>query len=183
MTKVILDIDSFKALSSDTRVDILKSLDGKKMGLNELCKETQLTKATLHEHLTKLIQAELIKKNQRDGHKWVYYKLTWKGSSLLHPENTRVMLLFTTTIIALSAAITGFFLHLQRLTPIIQQNERMFLPENDGVFNAPLAIEKGGECLVYNQYFLTIGVICSIIFITLLALSIWRFKKNEKQKL
>ena len=59
----------------------------------------------------------------------------------------------------------------------------MFLPENDDILTAPLAIEKGGESLVYNQYFLTIGIICSIIFITLLALSIWRFKKNEKQKL
>jgi len=183
MTKVILDLDSFKALSSDTRVDILKALDGKKMGLNDLCKETQLTKATMHEHLTKLIQAGLIKKNQRDGHKWVYYKLSWKGSSLLHPENTRVMLLFATTVIALTAAITGFFMHLQQYLPQAAQKEGMALAENDSALKAPLFYEGGRELITQSQLFLGIGIVCGIIFVTFLTLSIWRYTKNKEQKL
>ncbi|MBP1662723.1 MAG: transcriptional regulator, ArsR family [Thermoplasmatales archaeon] len=101
MTKITLDRETFKALASDTRLDILKTLDGKNMGLNEIAKVTNLNKATLHEHLTKLHEAGLIKRNERDGHKWVYYKLTWKGESLLHPENTKIVVLFATTIIAL----------------------------------------------------------------------------------
>jgi len=183
MSKVILDLESFKALSSDTRVDILKALDGKKMGLNDLCKQTQLTKATLHEHLNKLVQAGLIKKNQRDGHKWVYYKLSWKGSSLLHPENTRVMLLFTTTIIALSAAITGFFLHLQQIIPADTRNEGMLLAENDNLSKSPLLFEGGSELITQNQLFLGIGILCAIIFVTLLTISLWRYKKNKEKKL
>ncbi len=101
MTKITLDRETFKALASDTRLDILKTLDGKNMGLNEIAKVTNLNKATLHEHLTKLNEAGLIKRNERDGHKWVYYKLTWKGESLLHPENTKIVVLFATTIVAL----------------------------------------------------------------------------------
>lgn len=100
MTKITLDRETFKALASDTRLDILKTLDGKNMGLNEIAKATNLNKATLHEHLGKLHGAGLIKRNERDGHKWVYYKLTWKGESLLHPENTRIVVLFTTTFVA-----------------------------------------------------------------------------------
>jgi len=100
MTKITLDRETFKALASDTRLDILKTLDGKNMGLNEIAKVTNLNKATLHEHLTKLNEAGLIKRNERDGHKWVYYKLTWKGESLLHPENTKIVVLFATTIVA-----------------------------------------------------------------------------------
>lgn len=101
MTKITLDRETFKALASDTRLDILKTLDGKNLGLNEIAKVTNLNKATLHEHLMKLHEAGLIKRNEREGHKWVYYKLTWKGESLLHPENTRIVVLFALTIVAL----------------------------------------------------------------------------------
>lgn len=101
MTKITLDRETFKALASDTRLDILKTLDGKNMGLNEIAKVSNLNKATLHEHLTKLHEAGLIKRTERDGHKWVYYKLTWKGESLLHPENIRIVVLFATTFVAL----------------------------------------------------------------------------------
>jgi DNA-binding transcriptional ArsR family regulator len=101
MTKITLDRETFKALASDTRLDILKTLDGKHLGLNEIAKVSNLNKATLHEHLTKLHEAGLIKRTERDGHKWVYYKLTWKGESLLHPENAKIVVLFTTTFVAL----------------------------------------------------------------------------------
>jgi DNA-binding transcriptional ArsR family regulator len=101
MTKITLDRETFKALASDTRLDLLKTLDGKNMGLNEIAKVSNLNKATLHEHLTKLYEAGLIKRTERDGHKWVYYKLTWKGESLLHPENAKIVVLFTTTFVAL----------------------------------------------------------------------------------
>jgi len=105
MPKLTLDMNTFKALASDTRLDILRALDGKKLNLNDICKETKLNKATLHEHLTKLNEAGLIKKNEREGHKWVYYKLTWKGEGLLHPENTRIVVMFSTTFISLLIAV------------------------------------------------------------------------------
>ncbi|MCX6666010.1 MAG: winged helix-turn-helix domain-containing protein [Euryarchaeota archaeon] len=105
MTKITLDRETFKALASDTRLNILKSLDGKKMNLNDIIQATNLNKATLHEHMTKLNEAGLVKKHEREGHKWVYYQLTWKGESLLHPENTRIVVLFTTTFIALWVGI------------------------------------------------------------------------------
>jgi DNA-binding transcriptional ArsR family regulator len=105
MTKITLDRETFKALASDTRLDILKALDGKNLGLNEIARVSNLNKATLHEHLTKLNEAGLIKRNEREGHKWVYYKLTWKGESLLHPENTKIVILFATTFVALWVGI------------------------------------------------------------------------------
>ena len=105
MAKVTLDKETFKALASDTRLDILRTLDGKKLGLNDISKATNLNKATLHEHLSKLNQVGLVKKKEREGHKWVYYKLTWKGEYLLHPENTKIVVLFTITFISLWAGI------------------------------------------------------------------------------
>ena len=48
MTKLTLDMTTFKALASDTRLDILKALDGKRMALKDISKVTNLNKATLH---------------------------------------------------------------------------------------------------------------------------------------
>lgn len=105
MPKVTLDMNTFKALASDSRLDILRSLDGKKLSLNDISKVTKLNKATLHEHLAKLNQAGLVKKYEREGHKWVYYKLTWKGEGLLHPENTRIVVMFSITFVSLLIGI------------------------------------------------------------------------------
>ena len=105
MPKVTLDMNTFKALASDSRLDILRSLDGKKLSLNDISKVTKLNKATLHEHLVKLNQAGLVKKYEREGHKWVYYKLTWKGEGLLHPENTRIVVMFSITFVSLLVGI------------------------------------------------------------------------------
>ncbi len=109
MPKITLDMNTFKALASDTRLDILRTLDGNKMGLKDISQATKLNKATLHEHLTKLAEAGLVKKKEREGHKWVYYKLTWKGEGLLHPENSRIVVLFTTTFISLFFGIIFLF--------------------------------------------------------------------------
>ncbi len=87
MAKVTLDKNSFKALASETRLDILRTLDGKKMGIKDISNATNLNKATLHEHLTKLHEAGLVKRKEREGHKWVYYKLSWKGASLFEYDH------------------------------------------------------------------------------------------------
>jgi DNA-binding transcriptional ArsR family regulator len=105
MTKISLELDDIRALASDSRLGILKALDGKKLSLNNISDITKLNKATLHVHLSKLLDAGFIKKNERDGHKWVYYKLTWKGECLLHPENTRIVVLFSITFISFIAGV------------------------------------------------------------------------------
>ena len=101
MPKVSLDVNSFKALASDTRLNIIRTLDGKKLSLNDIAQSTNLHKVTLHEHLSRLTEAGFIKKIEREGHKWVYYKLSWKGESLIHPENTRIVVLFSITFFTL----------------------------------------------------------------------------------
>ncbi|MFH1101274.1 MAG: winged helix-turn-helix domain-containing protein [Methanobacteriota archaeon] len=105
MTKISLELEDIKALASDSRLEILKALDGKKLNLQDVTRITKLNKATLHVHLSKLLEAGFIKKKEREGHKWVYYQLTWKGECLLHPENTRIVVLFSITFISLFAGI------------------------------------------------------------------------------
>ncbi len=152
MTKVTLDMSSFKALASDTRLNILKSLDGKKMNLKDISKETELNKATLHEHLNKLSEAGLVKRIERKGHKWVYYKLTWKGEGLLHPENTRIVVLFSLTFIALAAGIVQFIRYLTvKVSNTIPRNlndfgSRFGKEAGDLVKNGNVTAPNNGVC-------------------------------------
>lgn len=165
MTKVSLDIESFKALASETRLDILRCLDGKKMNLTDICHATKLHKMTLHEHLTKLTDAGFIKRIEREGHKWVYYKLSWKGESLLHPENTRIVVLFSTTCFIFFfgiIALVNFF--------------RGHMPEPEhGLLTSPLPTTPS------PFLYMTIG--CFGAFIFLCCISLWLYLKNRAPKL
>lgn len=192
MAKVTLDMNTFKALASDTRLDILRALDGKKMSLKDISKITKLNKATLHEHLSKLYEAGLVKKKEREGHKWVYYKLSWKGESLLHPENTRIVVLFTITFIALWGGVIqmlnyvkGTMINLGGGTfsdnTVKSPGEGIIGPEDTDV------VSNYGEKGVYTFYqdplFLHIAIVCFIIFTIVLCISVWRLWKNKTPKL
>ena len=167
MPKVTLTLNDFKALASETRLDILRALDGKKMSLKEISVATKLHEVTIHEHLSKLVEADFVKKNEREGHKWVYYKLSWKGTSLIHPENTRVVVLFSFTFITLFFGVVSLISFIQgRMGPV-------------------MASGSGTEIVVSDQnlmpLFFSIG--CLQFFIILMAISIWRYKKNKSPKL
>ena len=200
---------TFKALASDTRLDILKALDGKKMNLKDISKATNLNKATLHEHLTKLYEAGLVKKKEREGHKWVYYKLSWKGEGLLHPENTRIVVLFTATFIALGVGIIQLINYIQSKIASLHPMEHInafgnnIKGQNTGIEDyvneskAPgdILINRTGDgvytygggdgtiMLCQNTLFLHIAIICFIVFTIVLCIAIWRFKKNKIPKL
>ena len=171
MPKVSLDIDSFKALASETRLDILRALDGKKMSLNEITKATKLHKMTLHEHLTKLSSAGFIKKIEREGHKWVYYQLSWKGQSLLHPENTRIVVMFSVTFFTLIFGIFSFVSYI-RQQPSTYARELLMGDSN-----------KEYVMTIVDPFLLYLTVFFMTVFIVLLTVSIWRYKKNKPQKL
>ena len=111
MAKVTIDKETFKALASDVRLEILKALDGRKMNLSEIARKTGLSKTTILEHMNKLIQADLVKKIEREGHKWTYYKLSWKGSSLLHPDNTKIVITFCLSFFFLLAGVAQIIVY------------------------------------------------------------------------
>src|SRR3989338_8884072 len=81
-----LDKTAIKSLSSDTRVDILKSLSRRRKMPSEIAKEFGLAPSTVVEHLKILENSSLIKR-QDTGHKWIYYELTDKGRNLVEPQN------------------------------------------------------------------------------------------------
>ena len=155
------------------------------MNLNEICNATNLNKATLHEHLLKLNEAGLVKRKEREGHKWVYYKLSWKGSSLLHPENTKIVVMFSATFITLISGIYGLINYFQQKA--IATRDNIWLsqepPLKGGINETNDEMFALGESLVENPIFLYLAIGCISIFAVLLVISIWKYKKNKEIKL
>ena len=109
--KITLDKKTLGALSSGTRVIILKSLDIRRMIVSELSRRLKRPKSTIYENLYILIDADLVNKNNGED-KWVYYELTEKGRTLLHPhEMTKITLL-------LSSATLGFVVEIIAIVSI-----------------------------------------------------------------
>jgi DNA-binding transcriptional ArsR family regulator len=95
--RIVLDTESFRALSSETRVQLLKHLDEKRLTLTNLSKKMELAKATVSSHLESLENAGLIRRID-EGRKWIYYSLTAKGKAVLHPESQKVGVILALSI-------------------------------------------------------------------------------------
>jgi len=108
--KITLTQDEFRVLASSTRIDIMKLLDESQLTVSDVSRRLEMNKATVHEHLTRLMEVGLVKKEDTDR-KWVYYSLTWKGRNLLHPERVKVMVTLAT--IAIVCVIVGLALAMQ----------------------------------------------------------------------
>lgn len=93
----MLDAESFRALSSETRVRLLKHLDEDRLTLTNLAKKMDLAKATVSSHLESLESAGLIRRID-EGRKWIYYSLTGKGKAVLHPESEKVGILLALSV-------------------------------------------------------------------------------------
>ena len=81
----VLDSKTLKALSSETRQEIIKYLSKRPYTASELSKITKKHVTTITEHLDTLEKSGLIQKKE-DEHKWVYYSLSGKGEKLFKPQ-------------------------------------------------------------------------------------------------
>ena len=103
--QIVLDERSFKALSADSRVSILKSLGERRRTLSELSQKLDLGNSTVKEHCDILIQAQLIKQID-EGRKWKYYELTQKGKQIVLPnlmEEVKVLIILCIGVIMVGA--------------------------------------------------------------------------------
>lgn len=105
LDKISLDMESFKALASEQRVELLKRLDKRRMTLSDMAQTLGLSPSTVKEHLDKLVAAKLVEQLD-EGRKWKYYTLTRKGRAVLHPERTRIWITLVVSLLAFSG---GFY--------------------------------------------------------------------------
>ena len=78
-----------RKMLSETRIKILTSMLRKRRTVTELSRELNLSKATIHRHLTKLNEKGLVRKVD-EGYRWTYYELTENAKKVLELEVAEV---------------------------------------------------------------------------------------------
>jgi DNA-binding transcriptional ArsR family regulator len=81
----VLDKNTIKALSTDTRQEIMKMLAKRPYTASEISKITSRHVTTVTEHLEVLEKSGLIRRKDSTN-KWVYYELSDKGEHLFKPQ-------------------------------------------------------------------------------------------------
>jgi DNA-binding transcriptional ArsR family regulator len=129
--KITLDLNSFKALASETRVHILKKLGERQATASELSVSLGISVQAASEHLEKMRAAGLVARVSREEappHKWVYYELTGKGRALLQPESTKkIWVLLGTSILVIAAGFSRILFDL--FSPKAAFAQSAFAPE------------------------------------------------------
>lgn len=103
----------YKALASETRKEILKRLCDKPSRPVDLSKELEKDRSTIIEHLKTLSQAGLVERMEREGHKWIFYRLSSAGQ-LLFPNKKKRVLYIAIATLALIGAFLSMFAYVQQ---------------------------------------------------------------------
>ena len=116
-----IDVDLIKVLSSDTRRDILRLLGDRRRTLTELAEALDLKKATILEHLKKLVESGLIRRLDENERLWIYYELTQRGVRLVRPGRTRFYLIMAGALAATLVIGAIVVVALSNATPFADQ--------------------------------------------------------------
>lgn len=92
MDEVKISPGDFKALSSESRIRIIKFLRERNHTLSELSARLGIAAPSTKQHLERLLKTGII--NQLDeGRKWKYYSLTGKGRNIAGAEENQAAIL------------------------------------------------------------------------------------------
>lgn len=153
----VLDRETIKALSTDTRQQIMKMLAKRPYTASEISKITKKHVTTVAEHMEVLEKTGLVKKRESTN-KWVYYELTDKGEHLFRPN-------FYSFVVVLSLSLVLMFVGFLRV----------FNPEA-----APQIAEKTGDAArAYAAPFDYTGI--ALIIIGALGIAYLIYRKHRKQ--
>lgn len=180
--KVFVPVQTFKNLVSKDTLTILQVLDKHSYSIHQLREKTNISQERLQRNLQKLIDGKVIKtKNIKNLEQ---YTLTFKGSSLLHPENNRIMVLFSVSLLTLIISMGSFIHWIFQKTPSTPGDGVRLLQESDNVMNGPLKTFATDTAQnVQDPFYSMVALIGIVIFITLVSITFWRYQKNKSQAL
>jgi len=105
----IIDKNVLKALSNETRQEIIKLMTKRPYTASELSKKLNKHVTTITEHLTILEKAGLVRRKDSTN-KWVYYCLSEKGEKLFKPKYYSWVITLCLSVIVLFAGIYNLFI-------------------------------------------------------------------------
>ncbi len=173
--EIKMDRKVFEALASETRINILKTLDSRQMTITELSQELEMAKSSIHEHLGKMQGSGLVEKVE-DGRKWTYYYLTGKGRNILHPHETaKILVLLGMSLLSLVGGFSRVFqfgpVAIGANAPITEQTADFAAPataEMESVSEGTRAVESAVSSgfdytTMLGVLLILIGIMCGIL--------------------
>jgi DNA-binding transcriptional ArsR family regulator len=158
--KIVADRDILKILAVDTRMDILKELKKGDRTLSDLSRILKKDKSTIMEHLNILAKAELVKRIQNPGKKFVFYALTEKGSNIFVEKQRALEIKESRILTLLLIAVVGILLiggsgvyYYYKVSSLIKQTQASSLiketpPLIVSLSTSPFSTEKTAELTV-----------------------------------
>lgn len=106
-----------KTLVSDTRREIIKVLSDGEKTPTDLSKILKKSKSTIIEHLEKLVEAGLVDKIERPGHKWVFYTLTRKGEFYISKNSQKIIIILSFVFLSIIGGFLSLLKYLSSANP------------------------------------------------------------------
>jgi DNA-binding transcriptional ArsR family regulator len=178
--RITLDKGTFKALASDTRIGILKSLGIRRKTLSELAREHRMSVSTIKEHLDNLSGVGLVEQ-KNEGHKWKYYELTRRGRGVLNPEEKKIWVLLSISALALLGTgidmATGLFS--RALLSGVTFGTDSIMRGAEPVLGTPAAAETAGQ-IAATPAIPWIHIAFLLVFAALSGLFVFKLLRNRK---
>jgi DNA-binding transcriptional ArsR family regulator len=175
-----LDKETFKALASGTRVDVLKLLNQRRHMQSEIAASLSLSVPTVKEHLAALEKAGLVERHD-EGRKWKYYSLTKKGKGVLNPEEMKIWIVLSMLVFSVVGGIwSSLKMFAQPAAPMAEAKMAMSLEATaDAAPIAMKAVEQAPEVAQAASYWPYVFGIAAIV---LAAALIYLFYKSAQYK-
>ncbi len=130
-----------KALVSDTRRDIVKTLSEGNRTPSDLSRLLKKSKSTIVEHLQKLTDAGLVEKTEKPGHKWVFYSLTRKGESYVSKKSQRLVIILSSVFLSIIGGVISLVGYLGKAPRVLADSEEKVISvpgaATGEIFNSP----------------------------------------------
>ena len=147
------------------------------MTITELSKELRISKPAILKHLTKLMDAGLVKKIEGER-KWVYYSLTFKGKHILHPERVKITLLLSTSFISIFGAVFTLLKYLRG--KVVYSYDSTL---NSGAYENTSKMMAGSKIVLHDENLLYMSIFLWVVFISLISIAIYVWKKRNRKSL
>lgn len=175
--RVELDKKSIFALASDTRLEILKSLNPMRRTVTQLSEELKIDKGAVHRHLKKMEEGGLVKRFEDHG--FVYYGLTWKARNLIVPsENTRIVIVLSS--IWILALVVVLFAAAGLMSEGGNDTLRDLIPDFDGAGDEPSKGYESPSESSSNAWIMPSLTLCIVIvaLVVIVSRTLWKPKQK-----
>ena len=165
-----MDRKTLRALSIETRQEIVRLLSKRPYTASELAKKLGKHVTTVGEHLSVLEDAGLIQKNP-NGHKWIYFTLAAKGEKIFKPQ-----LYSWVVVLSLSLILVFFGMFQIGSISMGKSADVQMYESNRLVSGAPVAsadsMITSGVCTVSAE--ITLAVILLVVGLFGICYLVWR---------